>query len=326
MKRLLGSGSPDDPVKALTLFPRPLMAEENRRNYEQAFCTGLHRKAHLYYAASRRDDGQRAANLAVFRAQGARCRVAIRRLAGRIRNTLAICREPIPLRAGRGSFCPRFVWQALYRQDGRVFTTSRPVRYAGFSVTLLLDASESRSRQQGDIAVQAYIIAAALAQAGIPLQIAAFCSLAGTTVIHRMKGFDTAENSAAFEYAAAGWNRDGLALRAVRPLLAEGPGTPLLLVLTDARPSDDRPIPGGGLSVPHDYTGERAVADTAGEVRDLRRRGVRVVGLLQSEVAGAAETARRIFGESFARIERVDQLAAAVARLIEGQIRQSALG
>ena len=327
VEKLLGNAPPDNPVKMLKLFPRPLLAEETRRTYEQAFCTGIHRKVHLYFAASRRDEGQRAANLAAFRAQGARCRVAIRRLAGRILNTLAVCREPIPLRAGRGRFCPRFVWQALYRQDGRVFTASRSVRFAGFSVTLLLDASYSRAGQQAEIATQAYIIAAALAQAGIPLQIVAFCSLAGSTVLHRMKSFDAADNGAVFDYAAAGWNRDGLALRAVRPLLKEGTGVPLLLVLTDARPSDDHPIPGAAVRpMARDYTGEAAAADTAAEVRALRRQGVRVVGLLQSEVAGAAETARQIFGESFARIERVDQLAAAVARLIEGQIRQSAQG
>ncbi len=325
-ERLLGAAPPDNPVKVLTLFPRPLWAEETRRTYEQAFCTGIHRKSHLYYAASRRDEGQRAANLAAFRAQGARCRVAIRRLTERLQNTLAVCREPIPLRAGRGRFCPRFVWQALYQQDGRVFTASRPVRYAGFSVTLLLDASYSRAGQQPEIAVQAYIIAAALAQAGIPLQIAAFCSLAGSTVLHRMKSFDAADNGAVFDYAAAGWNRDGLALRAVRPLLSDGPGLPLLLVLTDARPSDDRPVPGAAGPLARDYAGERAVADTAAEVRALRRQGVRVVGLRQSEVAGAAETARQIFGADFARVERVDQLAAAVARLIESQIRQSTPG
>ena len=47
-----------------------------------------------------------------------------------------------------------------------------------------------------------------------------------------------------FRYFAAGWNRDGLALRGAGHLMEGSPAkNRLLIILTDASPNDDRRIP-----------------------------------------------------------------------------------
>ena len=84
----------------------------------------------------------------------------------------------------------------------------------GFTVDLMLDASASRLRCQESIAIEGYILAKSLAACGIPVRVTSFCSLRGYTVLHILKDFgDKNGERRVFDYFAAGWNRDGLALR-----------------------------------------------------------------------------------------------------------------
>ena len=81
-----------------------------------------------------------------------------------------------------------------------------------------------------------------------------------------------------FDYFAAGWNRDGLALRMAAELLNTAPADKhLLILLTDASPADSHKIlPTGKVPLSRDYDGQVGVEDTADEVRALRRKGIRV--------------------------------------------------
>ena len=63
--------------------------------------------------------------------------------------------------------------------------------------------------------------------------------------------------------------------------------------------------------------------DTADEVRDLRRRGIRVAAIFMGE-QDSVPAADRIYGQDLARIRRMDQLAQAAGRLIQDQIRELA--
>mgnify|MGYP000514947221 CR=1 FL=1 len=76
-----------------------------------------------------------------------------------------------------------------------------------------------------------------------------------------------------FNYFAAGWNRDGLALRMAGKLLDTAPADRhLLILLTDASPDDSRKIlPTGKVPLSRSYDGEAGVQDTAEEVRALRQ-------------------------------------------------------
>lgn len=301
-------------------FGEPLWGEEKRLQIEQQYCTENHQAAHLYLARGRATAAIRSGNRAFYEAQAARYRITIRRLAARLRSALAVYRQPVPVRAKSGDFCPGLVWQALTVHDTRVFTESSEEVRADFAVTLLLDASESRAGQVPLIASQAYAIARALTLAGIAVQVVSFCSLKGYTVFRELKSFAESRADGAFDYQTAGWNRDGLALRAVRALLPSGQRN-VVLVLTDAHPSDDLDLPLVGSAIGRHYMGRPAVEDAAAGSRELRASGVRLVGLINSVVREAADTAaREIYGASCARIEQIDDLARVVAVQLERQI------
>lgn len=118
---------------------------------------------------------------------------------------------------------------------------------------------------------------------------------------------------------AAGWNRDGLALRAMGWLLRQRRSEQsLLLVLSDASPNDDQRIPNGlgGWA----YTGKRGVDDTAAEAAALRLRGVLPVCLFTEATGGAGRPAYLRTGHGAPAGHRV--AGDAVTRLIRGQLRR----
>ena len=106
---------------------------------------------------------------------------------------------------------------------------------------ILLDASASQNRRQEQLATQGYILAEALTRCAIPVRVLSYCSVSGCTVLREYRDYrENQGNNRIFEFAAAGWNRDGLALRAVDWLLRRsGEQQRLLLILTDANPNDD---------------------------------------------------------------------------------------
>lgn len=62
----------------------------------------------------------------------------------------------------------------------------------------------------------------------------------------------------------------------------------ILIILTDASPNDDHRIPPDrtdGRLTGRDYSGEAGIEDTAAEVRQLRKDGIRVMAVLNGEEA-----------------------------------------
>ena len=127
---------------------------------------------------------------------------------------MLIHQQPEDLLARKGRLDGTRVWRTPVLQDGRVFLRKDEESRAGFTVDLMLDASASRLRCQESIAIEGYILAKSLAACGIPVRVTSFCSLRGYTVLHILKDFgDKNGERRVFDYFAAGWNRDGLALR-----------------------------------------------------------------------------------------------------------------
>ena len=189
---------------------------------------------------------------------------------------------------------------------------------------LLLDGSASRLHCQEIIAAQGFLLAKSLAACGIPVRVSSFCSLRGYTVLRILKDFpDRNAERKIFDYFAAGWNRDGLALRAMAPLLRDTPAEKrLLLLLTDASPNDSHKIPPSDrVPLSRDYDGPAAVQDTAAQVRTLRQRGIRVAAIFMGESASFPD-ARTIYGRDLVRIRRMDELAGAAGKLIQQEIAE----
>ena len=321
-------------------FGRSLYSPQALARIEQRCCTGDHLGCHLWFTRGERVPGQpmrtdtqrlfeQAAeqakrNRAAYVRDSALHQNALLRLTEQIRNCMLIHQQPEDILAREGRLDGTRVWRAPVLHDGRVFLRKDEESRAGFTVDLMLDASASRLHCQESIAIQGYLLAKSLASCGIPVRVTGFCSLRGYTVLRVLKDFgDKNGEHRVFDYFAAGWNRDGLALRGMGELMKSAPADKhLLILLTDASPNDSHKIlPSGKIPLSRDYGGQPGIDDTAAEVRALRAQGIRVAAVFMGENT-SVPAANAIYGRDLARIRRIDQLAAAAGRLIQDEIRE----
>lgn len=336
-------------------FGLPLYNTEESSRIEQLLCSGGHQGCHIYFTDGRRQaeesidvqtgkepknpasDGQILETIRGAQAQAERNRThykeklhfyenCIARLSQQIRNALLVYPQPSRVAGRNGRIAPEQIWRAVYLNDERIFTEKFEEEQPDFSVDLMLDASASRLQSQETIAAQAYVIARSLHLCRIPVQVTSFLNLRGYTVIRRFCGYDEMDKDGRiFDYFAAGWNRDGLALRGAGQLMQDSPAkNRLLIILTGASPNDDRKIPSdraGGHPLSRDYSGEAGIRDTLSEVRALKKSGVQVMAVLNGE-DGSSEAARRIYGDDFVRIENIRRLSDAVGTLLQKKIER----
>ena len=321
-------------------FGRSLYPPRELALIEQRLCTGNHLGCHLWFTRGETVQGktmradvqhlfdqaaeQAERNRADFLKNNDLYQSSILRLTEHIRNCMQVQQQPDAVSARQGHVDSQRIWRLPVLKDGKVFLRSEEENNPGFTVDLLLDGSASRLHCQETIAAQGYILARSLATCEIPVRVSSFCSLRGYTVVRILKDFSekNAERKI-FNYFAAGWNRDGLALRMAGKLLDTAPADRhLLILLTDASPDDSRKIlPTGKVPLSRSYDGEAGVQDTAEEVRALRQQGVRVAAVFMGENASAPD-ARTIYGQDLVRIQRMDQLATAAGKLIQEEIRE----
>lgn len=321
-------------------FGRSLYPPRELALIEQRLCTGNHLGCHLWFTRGETAQGkamradvqhlfdqaaeQAERNRADFLKNNDLYQSSILRLTEHIRNCMQVQQQPDAVSARQGHVDSQRIWRLPVLKDGKVFLRSEEENNPGFTVDLLLDGSASHLHCQETIAAQGYILARSLATCGIPVRVSSFCSLRGYTVVRILKDFSekNAERKI-FNYFAAGWNRDGLALRMAGKLLDTAPADRhLLILLTDASPDDSRKIlPTGKVPLSRSYDGEAGVQDTAEEVRALRQQGVRVAAVFMGENTSAPD-ARTIYGQDLVRIQRMDQLATAAGKLIQEEIRE----
>lgn len=336
-------------------FGLPLYNTEESSQIEQLLCSGRHQGCHIYFTDGLRQaeesidvqtgkepknpasDGRIRETIRGAQAQADRNRThykerlhfyenCIARLSQQIRNALLVYPQPSRVAGRNGRIAPEKIWRAVYLNDERIFTEKFEEEQPDFSVDLMLDASASRLQSQETIAAQAYVIARSLHLCRIPVQVTSFLSLRGYTVIRRFCGYDEMDkDERIFDYFAAGWNRDGLALRGAGQLMQDSPAkNRLLIILTDASPNDDRKIPpdrAGGHPLSRDYSGEAGIEDASSEVRALKKSGVQVMAVLNGE-DGSSEAVRRIYGDDFVRIEHLRRLSDAVGTLLQKKIER----
>lgn len=319
-------------------FGRSLLSPEDRDKLERRLCTGVHRSCYLHLTRGEFDPGedpdperrflredldrQRAANLRHYRDNQVRYHTALVRLTERIRNAALLRLEPDQLHSRAGRLQPGLLWRELYLRDPRVFRKELGSELGDLTVDLLLDGSASQRDRHEQVAAQGYLIAESLTRCGIPVRVSSFCSVSGCTVLRLFRDYDEERGSRnIFDFSAAGWNRDGLAFRAMGALMDQaGSDHRLLIVLSDASPNDDQKLPGRGPLPGRDYTGPLAVEDVAREVSALRRRGVRVLCVFTGR-DDELPAAQAIYGRDVARIPSITLFADIVGRLIQTCLR-----
>ena len=230
-------------------FGRSLYPPRELALIEQRLCTGNHLGCHLWFTRGETAQGktmradvqhlfdqaaeQAERNRADFLKNNDMYQSAILHLTGHIRNCMQVQQQPDAVSARQGHVDSQRIWRLPVLKDGKVFLRSEEENNPGFTVDLLLDGSASRLHCQETIAAQGYILARSLATCGIPVRVSSFCSLRGYTVVRILKDFSekNAERKI-FNYFAAGWNQDGLALRMAGKLLDTAPADRHLLILS----------------------------------------------------------------------------------------------
>lgn len=307
--------------------------EEKRRNL--LLCRGIHSDCSLYftegvlkhavlrnyqyeYAKKQRDK-----NRYEYYNNHRMVKNNIRQLSDMLKKALVMRDEVQETISDRGRIVPSRLWRVGRSHDSRVFLRKLNHDNSDFVVDVLIDASGSQRKRQGQVAMQAYILSEALSIANVPHRVMSFCTFWDYTILHRFREYedDRSANENIFEYNTSSNNRDGLAIKAAGyELLNREEEHKILIVLSDGRPYDvilNRP----NARNPQPYQGKYAISDTAFEVRKLRSKGVCVLGVFAGEEKDLPAE-KKIFGKDFAYIRDVAGFSGIVGRYLLKQLER----
>ena len=306
-------------------------AEEKKINYQM--CRGVHSDCSLYFTegilknpAKRNYQYEyakrlRNKNVWLYHDKHRIVKHNIAVLTETLRKSLVLRSETQTVLADRGRIVPSRLWRIGRTDDARLFQQEIKGETSDFVVDVLIDASGSQMRRQGEVALQAYIISEALSNVEIPHRVMSFCTFWDYTIMHRFRRYDDprTENENIFNYVTSSNNRDGLAIRtAGYELLQREEEKKIMIILSDGRPYDviiNRP----NAKNPEPYQGKAAIADTATEVRRLRNLDVSVLGVFAGEEKDLI-TEKKIFGKDFAYIRDIANFSKIVGRYLTKQL------
>lgn len=306
-------------------------AEEKKINYQM--CRGIHSDCSLYFTEGILKNPVKSnyqyeyakrlrnKNIWLYHDKHRIVKHNITVLAETLRKSLVLRSETQTVLSDRGMIVPSRLWRIGRTNDAKLFQQELKGEISDFVVDVLIDASGSQMKRQGDVALQAYIISEALSNVDIPHRVMSFCTFWDYTIMHRFRRYDDprSENDNIFNYVTSSNNRDGLAIRtAGYDLLQREEEKKIMIILSDGRPYDviiNRP----NAKNPEPYQGKAAIADTATEVRRLRNLDVSVLGVFAGEEKDLA-TEKKIFGKDFAYIRDIANFSKIVGRYLTKQL------
>ena len=306
-------------------------AEEKKINYQM--CRGIHSDCSLYFTEGILKNPVKSnyqyeyakrlrnKNIWLYHDKHRIVKHNITVLTETLRKSLVLRSETQTVLSDRGMIVPSRLWRIGRTNDAKLFQQELKGEISDFVVDVLIDASGSQMKRQGDVALQAYIISEALSNVDIPHRVMSFCTFWDYTIMHRFRRYDDprSENDNIFNYVTSSNNRDGLAIRtAGYDLLQREEEKKIMIILSDGRPYDviiNRP----NAKNPEPYQGKAAIADTATEVRRLRNLDISVLGVFAGEEKDLA-TEKKIFGKDFAYIRDIANFSKIVGRYLTKQL------
>lgn len=227
--------------------------------------------------------------------------------------------------SNNGTICANKAWRIGRSNNTEIFYKDIQNEKGKYVIDILLDASGSQSRNQFNVAIQAFIIAKALTLVGIPNRVMGYLSFLDYTVLKRYRDYNDNINACEniFEYFAAGNNRDGLAIKATcDALLEREEENKILIILSDGKPNDikigkDR---SRSLRGETSYKGIIGVKDTALEVRKARKQGILVLGVFTGKESDL-ESEKIIYGKDFIYTKNIERFSDIVAMYLKKIIR-----
>lgn len=317
--------SRDDEIEKT--FGRNLFSDEKSLALNRAICTEGHRKSRIYFTrgidekdkSQDQDLNARTVNrhLLKFQENKSSYNRAINDLTRAFKLKLASVTTTGGEVARRGKLIPRRAFRAEISGRAAIFERKNLLPAPSFHVDLILDASASLLAIESDIAIEAYILAKSLENNDIRNRILSYQTVEDTTVVTILKDDDDpCDMKQIFRYKAMGWNRDGLFFKAY-PTLLDGKAPQLSIVLTDANPSDFKPLAGKGLRPGKAYADKPALEDTARYLDALARKNVKILALLNSDHVDNADT---LFRHRFVKIQKIEQIAHVAGKWIQKEL------
>lgn len=107
-------------------------------------------------------------------------------------------------------------WKSKVGNNPKIFTKKTYDAKDTFKITILLDESTSLLYKQEIVASEAYIISLALSKNNINHRIISYSTVDDYTILTFLKDFDEKTDiNRIFSHKTIGFNRDGLAMRAI---------------------------------------------------------------------------------------------------------------
>lgn len=311
-------------------FGIPLFRLEKELLINEMCAVDKHKKSHVYFTKGECSNSYdiinslnqkaRERNYTYYKENENKNKRIINRLAKNIKLSLNSINDSDTYTAKEGMLVGSLAWKAKVGNNPKIFSKKTYDNKDAFRVTILLDGSNSLLYKQEIVASEAYILSMALSKNNINHRIISYSTVNDYTALTFLKAFDERTDvNRIFSYKTIGFNRDGLAMRAISSITEKKAKNELLLILTDASPSDIKPLITEGFSLNKPYKGQTALTDYKEEINQLRKKNIKIAALIHKD---NPENAAYLFYKDFVRINDLNNLANSGARLIKNQIKK----
>ena len=220
-----------------------------------------------------------------------------------------------------GTIYANKAWRIGRSSNNKIFYKDVDNGKGRYVIDILLDSSGSQTSKQFMVAIQAYILSAALTLAGIPNRVMGFQSFLDYTILKRFRDYNDNVRKCEdiFEYYCSGNNRDGLAIKATCDgLLEREEENKILIVLSAGKPNDVKIGKDSSRSIRGEmsYKGIVGIKDTAMEVRKARKRGIMVLGVFTGKEIDL-EAEKKIYGKDFIYIKDIQRFSDIVSTYLK---------
>lgn len=311
-------------------FGKPLFSIEKELLINEMCAVDKHKKSHVYFTKGECSNSYdiinslnqkaRERNYSYYKENENKNKRIINRLAKNIKLSLNSINDADTYPSKEGMLVGPLAWRSKVRNNPKIFTKKTYDDKDTLKITILLDGSASLLYKQEVVASEAYILSMALSKNNINHRIITYSTVNDYTALTFLKNYyENTDIDRIFSYKTIGFNRDGLAMRAISSITEKKAKNELLLILTDASPSDIKPLITEGFSLNKPYKGQPALTDYKDEIMQLRKKNIKIAALIHKD---NPENAAYLFYKDFVRINDLNNLANAGARLIKNQIKK----
>lgn len=310
-------------------FGKSLFSEEKEDYINQSYAKDKHRKSKIFFTKgiakvnsdriNELNSKARENNLNFYKNKENFYERIIKNLAKSINLSLKSTENRDFEMSKTGNLSPSLAWKSQIPNYNKIFTKKSFEKKGDYKVDILLDGSASLLYEQEVVATEAYILSRALSKNKISHRVISYSTLSDYTVLTILKDFDEETNDARiFSYKCLGFNRDGLAFRSYSSLIPKRKVKDhLILILTDANPSDLRPLITEGLSPNKAYKEDTALKNTKEELDKLRRKNIKIAALIHKD---KARNACYLYYNNFYQIKDLSHFASQATRLIKKEL------